>query len=78
MTVMFPIIGGVINSVGRSVTYYFYQKSIPLMIGAFYRRFAAATIIFVSSGVVLGAVTYWMFDDNLFAVMAFLYAVSFG
>ncbi|KAJ3039974.1 hypothetical protein HK097_002687, partial [Rhizophlyctis rosea] len=76
--VMFPIIGAVINSVGRSVTYYFYQKSIPLMIGAFYRRFAAATIIFVSSGVVLGAVTYWMFDDDIYAVFAFLYAVSFG
>ncbi|KAJ3197292.1 hypothetical protein HK101_004773 [Irineochytrium annulatum] len=47
---MFPIVGSVMNSIGRTVTYYFYQKSIPLMVEAFVRRdWVAAVLAFIYS-----------------------------
>ncbi|KAJ3039736.1 hypothetical protein HDV00_011968 [Rhizophlyctis rosea] len=68
----------VINSIGRSVTYYFYQKSIPLMIATFYRRLTAAIVIFTFWGLVLGIVTYFTKKDPVYAIFAFLYAVAFA
>ncbi|KAJ3038934.1 hypothetical protein HDV00_012764 [Rhizophlyctis rosea] len=75
---MFPVIGAVMNSIGRTVTYYFYQKSIPLMIAAFYRRLAGAIILFLICGLIMGGAAWYMVGTWYHGLLAMIYAIMFG
>ncbi|KAI9008050.1 hypothetical protein BC832DRAFT_404418 [Gaertneriomyces semiglobifer] len=78
LLVMFPITGAVMNSIGRTVTYYYFQKSIPLMVSAFYRRLSAAIIIFTAAGIILGGVNFYRTGDIVLSALGLLYSVVFG
>ncbi|KAJ3052149.1 hypothetical protein HK097_006821 [Rhizophlyctis rosea] len=75
---MFPVIGAVMNSVGRTVTYYFYQKSIPLMIAAFFRRLAGAIVLFLICGLIMGGAAWYMVGSWVHGLLAMIYAIMFG
>ncbi|KAJ3218702.1 hypothetical protein HDU67_004484 [Dinochytrium kinnereticum] len=75
--IMYPIIGGVMNSIGRTVTYYFYQKSIPLMIAAFLRRLAAGIIVAVCGSAVVAGIDYFLNRNYITVILTFLYSVGF-
>ncbi|KAJ3112953.1 hypothetical protein HDU96_003954 [Phlyctochytrium bullatum] len=75
--VMFPLVGGVMNSIGRTVTYYFYQKSIPLMIAAFIRRLAAGIVVGASGSLIVAGIDYYYNRFWVTAVLTFLYSMGF-
>ncbi|KAJ3220233.1 hypothetical protein HDU67_003248 [Dinochytrium kinnereticum] len=76
--IMYPIIGGVMNSIGRTVTYYFYQKSIPLMIAAFIRRLAAGIIVAMFGSITVAAIEFYLNKDYVTALLTFLYSIAFS
>ncbi|KAJ3299822.1 hypothetical protein HK104_006756 [Borealophlyctis nickersoniae] len=76
--VIFPVVGALVNSIGRTTTYYFYQKSIPVMISAFYHRLAAAVVVFLVFGAILGGVTWIWTEESEYAVLGALYSLVFG
>jgi len=45
LLIIFPIVGGIINSIARTCTYYFFQKSMPLMLESFSKRLSSSLII---------------------------------
>ncbi|KAJ3095131.1 hypothetical protein HDU97_007244 [Phlyctochytrium planicorne] len=75
--IMYPIVGGVMNSIGRTVTYYFYQKSIPLMIAAFIRRLASGVIVSVCGSVVVAGIDYFLNRNYITLVLTFFYSIGF-
>ncbi|KAJ1551798.1 hypothetical protein HK096_006822 [Nowakowskiella sp. JEL0078] len=74
--VMFPVLGGIMNSIGRSCTYFFFQKSFPLMLATFVRRLGASVLITVFVAMLLGIVTF-LRHGWLDAVVCVLYAFVF-
>ncbi|KAI8822405.1 uncharacterized protein EV422DRAFT_397445 [Fimicolochytrium jonesii] len=78
LLIMFPIIGGMMNSVGRTVSYYFYQMSMPCMVAAFNRRLVASVIVFIAFGLLCGGITAYRTHDWILAALSWAYAVIFG
>jgi len=76
--ILFPIIGGIINSISRTCSYYFFQKSIPLMLSAFIRRLSLAIIIYLASSFTLSLVLFLTIGFKWYIfLLSFLYGISF-
>ncbi|KAJ3318371.1 hypothetical protein HDU76_000851 [Blyttiomyces sp. JEL0837] len=76
--VSFPFMGAIMNSFGRTMTFYFYQKSITLMIMAISHRLAAAFICLGFVGLLVSAVIYSYEFDWVSMLFGFVYAYAFG
>jgi len=76
--ILFPIIGGIINSIARTCTYYFFQKSIPLMLSAFIRRLSLSIIVYIVSTFILALALFLSYGFKWYIfLLSFLYGLSF-
>ncbi|ORY54778.1 hypothetical protein LY90DRAFT_702190 [Neocallimastix californiae] len=76
--IIFPVVGGVINSIAKTCTYYFFCKSMPLMLEAFSKRLSSALIVFTVGSVALSVLSLFVSHFNYFAVgLTFLYCMGF-
>jgi len=76
--IIFPIIGAVINSIAKTCTYYFFCKSMPLMLESFSRRLSSAIIVFTIASIGISVLSLFVSHYNYFAIpLAFIYCMSF-
>jgi len=76
--IIFPVVGGVINSIARTCTYYFFQKSMPLMLEAFSKRLASGFIVFTIVALILSGVSILITNMNYYAIpLTFFYCMGF-
>ncbi|KAI9346980.1 hypothetical protein BDR26DRAFT_855462 [Obelidium mucronatum] len=77
--VSFPFIGALMNSFGRTMSFYFYQLSIPVMIASVSHRLAASFAVLLSVSFLV-ALFIWLFvaKDWVLMVMGGLHAFCFG
>ncbi|ORX80654.1 hypothetical protein BCR32DRAFT_293716 [Anaeromyces robustus] len=76
---IFPVCGGLMNSIARTCTFYYFYKSFSLMIAAFLRRYSASLIVLSITSVIIGVIS--LFRTNYDVVLMFLfiiYAFFFG
>jgi hypothetical protein len=75
----FPFIGGVMNSFGRTLSFYFYQKSISLMIMSASHRLAGSIAILFGVGILNALVIYLVVGSEPgLMVLGFLNSILFG
>jgi len=76
--IIFPIVGGVINSIAKTCTYYFFCKSMPLMLEAFSKRLSSALIIFTVASAGLSVLSLFVSHYNYITVgLTFVYCMGF-
>ena len=66
LLVIFPIVGGIINSIARTCTYYFFQKSMPLMLESFSKRLSSALIVVSIASALLAGGAYYMAREPIY------------
>ncbi|KAJ3415126.1 hypothetical protein HDV05_005534 [Chytridiales sp. JEL 0842] len=76
--ISFPFIGAIMNSIGRSISLYYYQKSNTLMIMGVSHRLAGSVLVLFIVGLMVGLTSYFLYWDPVVAVGSFLYSYIFG
>ncbi|KAJ3028884.1 UNVERIFIED_CONTAM: Transportin-1 [Siphonaria sp. JEL0065] len=77
--VSFPFIGGLMNSFGRTMSFYFYQQSISCMIMAVSHRIAASVLFLLCVSTLSAICIYAIGQPKWFHVlMGFFYSFLFG
>ncbi|KAI9346924.1 hypothetical protein BDR26DRAFT_931705 [Obelidium mucronatum] len=77
--VSFPFVGGLMNSFGRTMSFYFYQMSLPVMIVAVSHRLTASlSFLFFVAILVALFVFAFVRHDWVLIVMGGIYAIIFG
>ncbi|KAJ3387420.1 hypothetical protein HDU84_000807 [Entophlyctis sp. JEL0112] len=77
--VSFPFLGALMNSFGRTMSFYFYQKSISVMIIAVSHRLAASMSFLVFVGSLVAVVIYFIVKyDWMLIGLGFLYSILLG
>jgi glycosyltransferase involved in cell wall biosynthesis len=66
LLIIFPIVGGIINSIARTCTYYFFQKSMPLMLESFSKRLSSALIIVTIASSILAGIAIFISKDPVY------------
>ncbi|KAJ3330053.1 hypothetical protein HDU76_006518 [Blyttiomyces sp. JEL0837] len=76
--VSFPFIGALMNSFGRTISFYFYHKSMTLMIMAVSHRLAAAFICLGFVSVLVSGIIYAYNESWVSMLFGFGYSFCFG
>eukprot|EP00833_Pecoramyces_ruminatium_P007726 jgi/Orpsp1_1/1181758/evm.model.c7180000078477.1 len=76
---IFPVCGGLMNSIARTCTFYYFYKSFSLMIAAFLRRYSASLIILAISSLLIGVGSLFRTGYDVVSMILFIiYAFLFG
>ncbi|KAL6600676.1 hypothetical protein LY90DRAFT_233293 [Neocallimastix californiae] len=76
---IFPVCGGLMNSIARTCTFYYFYKSFSLMIAAFLRRYSASLIVLSITSVLIGIGSLFRTGyDVVYMVLFIIYTFFFG
>ncbi|KAJ3020098.1 UNVERIFIED_CONTAM: hypothetical protein HDU68_010352 [Siphonaria sp. JEL0065] len=77
--VSFPFIGALMNSFGRTMSFYFYQMSLPVMIVAVSHRLAASVTVLVFVALLVALFIFlFVSGDWILLVMGGVHVIAFG
>jgi len=77
--IIFPVCGGLMNSISRTCTFYYFYKSFSLMIAAFLKRYSASLIVLTTVSVIVGVASLFKTGyDIAYMVLFMLYTFFFG
>jgi hypothetical protein len=76
--VSFPFIGAIMNSIGRTISLYYYQKSNTLMIMGVSHRLSGSFLVLFFVALLVALTSYFLYWNPIVAGFSFLYAYIFG